>query len=95
MFCRPGELRAAEWSEINFDDCIWEIPAERMKMKQPHIVPLSRQAIAILKELATPYRVPGQPFDLVGGCEVRALSSAGETRPPDYSLEGFGYQGTD
>ena len=51
VFCRPGELRAAEWSEINFDDCIWEIPAERMKMKQPHIVPLSRQAIAILKEL--------------------------------------------
>lgn len=51
VFCRPGELRAAEWSEINFDDCIWEIPAERMKMKQPHIVPLSQQAIAILKEL--------------------------------------------
>ena len=51
VFCRPGELRAAEWSEINFDDCIWEIPAERMKMKQPHIVPLSRQAITILKEL--------------------------------------------
>ena len=51
VFCRPGELRAAEWSEINFDDFIWEIPAERMKMKQPHIVPLSRQAIAILKEL--------------------------------------------
>ena len=51
VFCRPGELRAAEWSEINFDDCIWEIPAERMKMKQPHIVPLSRQAINILKEL--------------------------------------------
>ena len=51
VFCRPGELRASEWSEINFDDCIWEIPAERMKMKQPHIVPLSRQAINILKEL--------------------------------------------
>ncbi len=51
VFCRPGELRAAEWSEINFDDCIWEIPAERMKMKQPHIVPLSQQATAILKEL--------------------------------------------
>jgi len=51
VFCRPGELRAAEWSEINFDDCVWEIPAERMKMKQPHIVPLARQSIAILKEL--------------------------------------------
>lgn len=51
LFCRPGELRAAEWSEINFDDCIWEIPAERMKMKQPHIVPLSTQAVDILKAL--------------------------------------------
>jgi integrase len=51
LFCRPGELRAATWDEINFDGCIWEIPAERMKMKQPHIVPLSRQAIVILKDL--------------------------------------------
>lgn len=51
LFCRPGELRAAEWSEINFDDCIWEIPAERMKMKQPHIVPLSKQAIDVFKSL--------------------------------------------
>ena len=51
LFCRPGELRAATWDEINFDECIWEIPAERMKMKQPHIVPLSRQAIDILKAL--------------------------------------------
>ena len=51
LFCRPGELRAAEWAEVNFDDGIWEIPAERMKMKQPHIVPLSRQAAEILKAL--------------------------------------------
>lgn len=51
LFCRPGELRAAEWSEINFEDCIWEIPAERMKMKQPHIVPLSKQAITVFKSL--------------------------------------------
>jgi integrase len=51
LFCRPGELRAAEWSEINFEQCIWEIPAERMKMKQAHIVPLSRQSVAILEAL--------------------------------------------
>jgi integrase len=51
LFCRPGELRAAEWSEINFDQAIWEIPSNRMKMKQPHIVPLSKQAIEILKTL--------------------------------------------
>lgn len=51
FFCRPGELRAAEWTEFDFDKAIWEIPATRMKMKQPHIVPLSEQAIAILESL--------------------------------------------
>ncbi|MFL5341684.1 MAG: tyrosine-type recombinase/integrase [Gemmataceae bacterium] len=50
-FVRTGELRGAAWSEIDFDKAEWRIPAERMKMKDPHIVPLSRQAIAILKEL--------------------------------------------
>lgn len=51
VFVRPGELRHAEWSEIDFENSQWNIPAEKMKMKQPHIVPLSRQAIAVLKEL--------------------------------------------
>lgn len=51
VFVRPGELRAAEWSEIDFEAEQWNIPAEKMKMKEPHIVPLSRQSIAILKEL--------------------------------------------
>jgi integrase len=50
-FVRTIELRGAEWSEINFDKAEWRIPAERMKMKDPHIVPLSRQAIEVLKEL--------------------------------------------
>jgi integrase len=48
---RPGELRHAEWSEIDFGAATWNIPGEKMKMKQPHLVPLSRQAVAILKEL--------------------------------------------
>jgi integrase len=51
FFCRPGELRAAEWSEFDFENAVWEIPAERMKMKQPHIVPLSQQAIDVLLSL--------------------------------------------
>jgi integrase len=51
VFVRPGELRNAQWSEIDFAEAQWTIPAERMKMKQPHIVPLSRQALAILQEL--------------------------------------------
>jgi integrase len=50
-FVRTGELRGAAWSEIDFHKAEWRIPAERMKMRDPHIVPLARQAIAILKEL--------------------------------------------
>ncbi|MEL0587111.1 MAG: integrase arm-type DNA-binding domain-containing protein [Candidatus Thiodiazotropha sp. (ex. Lucinoma kazani)] len=50
-FVRPGELRHAEWSEIDLDKAEWRIPAEKMKMKTVHIVPLSIQAIAILNEI--------------------------------------------
>ncbi|MGB3213725.1 MAG: integrase arm-type DNA-binding domain-containing protein [Alphaproteobacteria bacterium] len=49
-FVRPGEIREARWEEIDFEAKEWTIPAERMKMKRSHIVPLSRQALAILKE---------------------------------------------
>lgn len=51
LFVRPGELRHAEWSEIDLDAATWNIPAEKMKMRQPHLVPLSRQAITILNDL--------------------------------------------
>ena len=51
LFVRPGELRAAEWSEIDFDAAEWSIPADRMKMKVAHLVPLPRQAVEILKAL--------------------------------------------
>jgi integrase len=50
-FVRPGELRNAEWSEIDLHKATWDIPAEKMKMKQPHFVPLSDQAMVILREL--------------------------------------------
>ena len=50
-FVRTTELRGAQWTEIDWDKAEWRIPAERMKMKELHIVPLSRQAIAILREL--------------------------------------------
>lgn len=50
-FVRPGELRNAEWSEFNFKDAEWRIPAARMKMKEQHIVPLSTQSLAVLAEL--------------------------------------------
>jgi integrase len=51
FFVRPGELRNAEWAEIDLDEGAWNIPAEKMKMKQPHIVPLCVQAVTILTEL--------------------------------------------
>ncbi|MDR3581306.1 MAG: integrase arm-type DNA-binding domain-containing protein [Oryzomonas sp.] len=51
LFVRPGELRAAEWSEIDLENAEWNIPPARMKMKISHLVPLSRQAVEILKEL--------------------------------------------
>jgi integrase len=51
LFCRPGELRHMEWTEINWEKERWEIPAAKMKMKQQHIVPLSRQALELLQEI--------------------------------------------
>lgn len=53
VFVRPGELRGARWEEFDFDNeqPVWRIPSERMKMRDPHVVPLSRQAVAILTEL--------------------------------------------
>lgn len=51
VFVRPGELRAAEWSEIDLEKAEWTIPASRMKMGLAHLVPLSTQAVAILKEV--------------------------------------------
>lgn len=52
-FVRTVELRKAQWTEFNFDVGEWRIPAERMKMKIPHVVPLSKQAISRLRELQT------------------------------------------
>ena len=51
VFVRPGELRRAEWTEFDFDAAEWRIPAEKMKMRAPHVVPLADQALAILREL--------------------------------------------
>lgn len=52
-FVRPVELRAAEWSEFNLDRAEWRIPGERMKMREPHFVPLSLQSVELLRELHT------------------------------------------
>ena len=49
-FVRPSEVRGARWEEFDFDDKLWRIPAQRMKMKTAHLVPLAPQAVSILKE---------------------------------------------
>lgn len=65
LFVRPGELRQAEWTELDFDKAIWCIPAAKMKMRSDHIVPLSRQALTLFKEAEairhnSKYVFPGQ-----------------------------------
>lgn len=71
VFVRPGELRRAEWKEIDFERGEWIIPGEKMKMREPHIVPLSRQAVEILREI--------QPF--TGGSPYVFPSPTSMTRP--------------
>jgi integrase len=51
LFTRTGELRCARWSEFDLDGAMWEIPAERMKMRRKHLVPLPDQAVELLREL--------------------------------------------
>ena len=54
---RPGELRAAQWKEFDLEAAEWVIPAERMKMRRPHVVPLSTQAVELLRDIR---RLTGQ-----------------------------------
>lgn len=51
VFVRPGELRGAQWAEFDLENVEWRIPGSRMKLGEPHLVPLARQAVAILREL--------------------------------------------
>jgi len=71
VFVRPGELRHAEWAEINLDEAIWRIPAGKMKARRPHDVPLSQQVIGFLKELKR----------LTGGDRYVFPSAYGRNRP--------------
>lgn len=67
VFVRPGELRAAEWQEIDLDQSIWVIPAAKTKMRIAHRVPLSRQVVEVLRSL---FRLTGQgtyAFPVQGG----------------------------
>jgi integrase len=86
LFVRPGELRQAKWSEFAFDlepplksketVAEWRIPAERMKMREQHIVPLSRQAVEILREL---HAVTGPDGYLFPSVRTRSRSMSENT----------------
>lgn len=51
VFLRPGELRQGRWEEVNWEEAHWTIPANRTKLRRPHTVPLSRQSLALLRDL--------------------------------------------
>lgn len=51
VFVRPLELRSAEWAEFDERDALWRLPPEKLKMRREHLVPLAKQALAILREL--------------------------------------------
>ena len=88
VFVRPANIRFAEWREFDFDNKVWRIPADKMKMKAPHIVPLCTQAIKILEELKPitgngKYLFPSPNTSLKPICENtlnQALRRLGYTR---------------
>ncbi|MCA0892851.1 tyrosine-type recombinase/integrase [Microbulbifer agarilyticus] len=71
LFCRPGELRKLEWPEVNWEARQIEIPAEKMKMGEPHIIPLAEQSLDLLRELAP----------LTGRGKYVFPSARGQSRP--------------
>ena len=75
VFTRPTELRAAQWDEFDLEAAEWRIPAERMKMRRSHIVPLSAQSVAILRELQ-PWTGTGRYLFPSVRTEARPLSDA-------------------
>jgi len=86
VMVRPGELRHAEWTEFDLDNALWTIPGEKMKMKGKHVVPLSRQAVVILREI--------QP--LTGSGKYVFPGALSDTRPMSentvlYALRRLGY----
>ena len=86
-FTRTNELIGADWNEFDIDAAIWAVPAARMKMKTEHLVPLSKQAIAILKELK-----------IIGGGSRFVFPGRNRDRPISnntmlYALYRLGYKG--
>jgi integrase len=89
-FVRPGELRAAEWAEFDFDAAVWEIPAGRMKMRKAHRVPLAPRAVAVLKELR---KLTGQGRSLFPS--VRSVARCMSENTLNAALRRMGFKNED
>lgn len=97
VFVRPGELRNMEWVEIDFENAQWNIPSAKMKMKEPHIVPLPTQALALLTAVksltsASRYVFPsGRSFDrpMSNNAILAALRRMGYTKD---EMSGHGFR---
>ncbi len=85
---RSGEVRGAQWSEINLDTKEWEIPAERMKMRRPHIVPLSKQAMSVLERAGKLWGTKGLIFP-----SVRDSNKPMSDNAMSKALRDMGYKG--
>ncbi|BCO08801.1 integrase [Desulfolithobacter dissulfuricans] len=85
---RSGEVRGATWDEIDLDGAVWRIPAERMKMSVPHIVPLSKQAVAILERAGKLFGYTGYVFP-----GIRQDSKKLSSNTMLYAMHRLGYQG--
>ncbi|UWZ81838.1 tyrosine-type recombinase/integrase [Occallatibacter riparius] len=93
-FLRTSELNGARWDEVNFADARWDIPAQRMKKDRPHIVPLSRQVVDLLKRLRrenenSEYLFPGVRGHMSGGTISNALKRMGYRG----KMTGHGFRG--
>ena len=87
-FVRTKELRQAAWSEIDLGHAEWRIPAERMKMRDVHVVPLSRQALELVRELHK--LTGGQPWLFPNNRRPNSYMTA---RRLNYALERMGFNG--
>lgn len=90
-FVRTSELIGAQWEEIDMDNARWRIPAERMKMRRDHIVPLSKQALAILYRLHQIAHAHESPWVLPNDIKPKALHMSNNTLL--YALYRLGYRG--
>lgn len=87
-FVRPGELRAAKWTEFDLEGALWTVPPERMKMAETHLVPLSGQAVALLREL---HKITGKSERLFPN--NRSPNACMTATTLNRALENMGYGG--